>query len=89
MTNPIICPVRNGLHLTRNAVADFLAQDIGDVWGPRRLHALAVYGEGPHVTALALLPVAILALDYALEHRRPLAVFGAALSLAASTLLSR
>lgn len=29
--NPILVPVRNGLHLTRNAVADFLAQDIGDV----------------------------------------------------------
>lgn len=29
--NPIIVPVRNGLHLTRNAVKDFLAQDIGDV----------------------------------------------------------
>ena len=31
MSNPIIVPVRNGLHLTRPAIADFLAQDIGDV----------------------------------------------------------
>ena len=66
-------------------IAD-IAQDIGGVWGPRRLHALAFYGEGPHVTALALLPVAILAVDYALERRRPLAVFGAALALAAVVL---
>ncbi len=29
--NAIICPVRNGLHLTRDALKDFLAQDIGDV----------------------------------------------------------
>lgn len=29
--NYIICPVRNGLHLTRDAMKDFLAQDIGDV----------------------------------------------------------
>lgn len=29
--NWIICPVRNGLHLTRRAVKDFLAQDIGDI----------------------------------------------------------
>lgn len=29
--NPILCPVRNGLHLTREAVRTFLAQDIGDV----------------------------------------------------------
>ena len=63
-----------------------IAEDIGGVWGPRRLHALAFYGEGPHVTALALLPVAILALDYALERRRPLAVFGAAFALAAVVL---
>jgi GT2 family glycosyltransferase len=29
--NFIIVPVRNGLHLTRDAVKDFLSQDIGDV----------------------------------------------------------
>jgi len=29
--NPIICPVRNGMHLTREAVRTFLAQDIGNV----------------------------------------------------------
>ena len=31
MSNWIIVPVLNGLHYTRDAVADFLAQDIGDV----------------------------------------------------------
>src|SRR5262249_4871201 len=29
--NHIICPVRNNLHLTKRAVATFLAQDVGDV----------------------------------------------------------
>jgi len=29
--NWIICPLRNGLHLTRKALPTFLAQDIGDV----------------------------------------------------------
>jgi hypothetical protein len=44
----------------------------------RRLQVLTVYGEGPHITALALLPVAMLALEYA--RRKPT---GRALALAA------
>ncbi len=38
---------------------------------PERLTALVYTGEGPHVTALTLLPLAILLLDMALERRRP------------------
>jgi hypothetical protein len=37
---------------------------------PERLSALVYYGEGPHVTSLTLLPLAILCLDFALERRR-------------------
>ncbi len=39
-----------------------VAGDLGTAWGPRRLQALVVYGEGPHMVALALLPLAALAL---------------------------
>ena len=38
---------------------------------PERLTALVFYGEGPHITSLTLLPLAILFLDLALERRRP------------------
>jgi hypothetical protein len=41
--------------------------DMRTVFGPRRLHALVQYGEGPHITAMALLPLAIVALHFALR----------------------
>ena len=63
-----------------------VAGDLGSIWGPRRLHTLAVYGEAPHLLALTLLPVAVLALDRALERLRPLWVLTAALALAAVVL---
>src|SRR5689334_1061988 len=40
--------------------------DVGGVFQPRRLQALIEYGEGPHVTSMTLLPVAIVLLDLAL-----------------------
>ena len=46
--------------------------DSGRLLGPRRFVDLVQYGEGPHVTSLALLPVALLFLDVALEKRTPL-----------------
>ncbi|HEY6392239.1 MAG TPA: hypothetical protein VIX89_13220 [Bryobacteraceae bacterium] len=45
---------------------------LGGQLGPRRLQTLVFYGEGPHITSLTLLPVALLALDVALVKRRPL-----------------
>jgi hypothetical protein len=57
--------------------------DAGGVWAARRLHTLVVYGEGPHLTSLCLLPLAIGMLHLALEKRRPLYYFGAALAVAA------
>jgi len=41
--------------------------DMRTVFGPRRLHALVQYGEGPHITAMALLPLAIVALHFAIR----------------------
>jgi hypothetical protein len=55
-----------------------VARDLGGFWYGRRLQVMTVYGEGPHVTAMTLLPVAILALECALVKRT-----GRALALAA------
>ena len=60
-----------------------VARDLGTPWGPRRLQAQVVYGEGPHLVALALLPLAVLALDRALEKSNPTRVYVAALAMAA------
>ena len=57
--------------------------DTGGWFGPRRLVTLVRYGEGPHLLSLLLLPVALGMLYLALEKRRPLYWFGAALALAA------
>lgn len=56
--------------------------DLGGTEGPRRLHALAFYGEGPHMLTLALWPAAVAALARAVERRSAgwvgLAALGAA-----------
>ena len=46
--------------------------DMGGLLHARRLQCLAHYGEGPHIAALALIPLAILALELAFTGRRPL-----------------
>ena len=56
-------------------------RDMGEM-GLRRLRTLVCYGEGPHITSLALLPVALLVLDVALAKRRPVWYFLAAVSMA-------
>jgi len=53
---------------------------------PERLRTLVYYGEGPHVTALTLLPLAILFFDLALERRRAPYFALAALSFASVAL---
>jgi hypothetical protein len=63
-----------------------IRQDMGSVWKPRRLHILLVYGEGPHVAGLALLPLAVLLFDIALNKRRPLWSVLAAAMCAATVL---
>lgn len=63
-----------------------VAHDMGTHFASRRLHILVRYGEGPHVTAMALLPLALLALHWALERRRPVAVYAGMAGLAAVAL---
>src|SRR6202034_575266 len=48
-----------------------------------RLHTVVGYADSPHVSSLTLIPLAILALDWALEKRRPIYYVAAALALAA------
>ncbi len=46
-----------------------IAADLGGHFYPRRLQALVLYGEGPHVTGLVLIPIALLCLDLAVKRR--------------------
>jgi hypothetical protein len=57
--------------------------DAGGWIGGRRLDTLIVYGEGPHLTAMCLLPLAIGLLHVALTRRRPWYYVLAALAIAA------
>lgn len=50
-------------------------------WQIRRLHVALVYGEGPNIAGLALLPLAILLLDRARERRTVGSWFVASLAL--------
>ena len=60
--------------------------DLSDLLYPRRLQALVYYGEGPHVAALTLLPLAILLLDVAMKRRRAPQFLLATLAMAAVVL---
>ena len=60
--------------------------EVGGAFVPRRFEVLTVYGEGPHITVLALLPAALLSLDLALTKRSPFWYFVAAVSMAAVAL---
>jgi hypothetical protein len=53
-------------------------------WIPQRLHVLTTYGEGPHISALCVLPAALAACLLALRKWRP-AAFVAAAALCALT----
>jgi hypothetical protein len=59
-----------------------VARDLGGYWYGRRLQVLTAWGEGPHVTAMTLLPVVVLALQNALVKRTGRAMALAALSIA-------
>ena len=60
-----------------------VAIDMGHPLRPRRLGTLIAYGDGPHLAALALVPLAVYLLDIALERRKPLNYGLAALAFAA------
>src|SRR5258708_32127979 len=54
---------------------------MGGQLGLRRLQTLVPYGEGPHITSLALLPIALLAFDLAMAKRGPSWYLMAAVSM--------
>ena len=65
-----------------------IARDLGGLFRAQRLHTMVVYGNTPHVCSLTLVPLAILALDLALERRRPVWIVAAAVALAAVPLIN-
>jgi len=58
----------------------FMPRFRGDAWmlEPQRLGVMVKYGEGPHMSALALIPIALAFTWLALEKRRPWAIAVAA-----------
>jgi hypothetical protein len=64
-------------------LAGEIRRDLGSLFYAQRLHTLVGYADSPHVSSLTLIPLAILALDLALEKRRPIYYVAAALALAA------
>jgi hypothetical protein len=46
-------------------------------WVPQRLHVLMLWGEGPHISALCVLPAALACAWAALRKPRPIALAGA------------
>jgi len=65
-----------------------IAVDMGNRWFARRLHTATVWGDGPNVAALTLLPLAILFLDRARERRTPGAWALAAISIISVPLIN-
>lgn len=64
-----------------------VAADAGGFFSPRRFQVLVHYGEGPHTTAVALLPLVIWLVDLAVSRRRQWLLYpAAALGLAAVVL---
>lgn len=53
-----------------NFISRAIRADSGGLWNPRRLQVLGFYGEGPHITTLACLPIAVLCIYLALTERR-------------------
>jgi hypothetical protein len=60
-----------------------IRQDIGGAFHARRLHTAVHYADSPHMAGLTLVPLAMLALDFALERRTIPAYALAACALAA------
>jgi hypothetical protein len=60
-----------------------IRRDLGSLFWDQRLHTMAGYADNQNVAALTLLPLAILALDVALEKRKPIYFVAVAAALAA------
>jgi hypothetical protein len=63
-----------------------IAHDMGSPFRPRRLLTLLYLGEGPHVSAMTLLPLAFLLVHLAVTKRKPFHVSGAVVAVAAVAL---
>jgi hypothetical protein len=59
-----------------------LRHDVGGLLLPKRFQTLVLYGEGPHITGLMMLPLVIWALDEAAAGRKRLFIFLAPIALA-------
>ena len=60
--------------------------DVGGMWNLRRLYNLIVYGESPHMAALALIPIALVTIDALIRRGRPWHYVTCASALAAMAL---
>ena len=60
-----------------------VAADIDGFWNARRLHTAVIYGDGPHVAGLTLVPLALLLLDRAARRWSPAKFLLAALATVA------
>lgn len=67
-------------------LAPVIARDMGSALASRRFHALVMYGEGPHITSMALIPLALLFFHWAVTRRTPARVYLAAAGVAAVAL---
>ncbi len=65
-----------------------VAADIDGILHARRLHTAVVYGDGPHVAGLTLVPLALLLIDRARERRTVPRIFLAALGSIAVLLVN-
>jgi hypothetical protein len=63
-----------------------VGRDLGNPFFSRRLQALVFYGEGPHVSSMTLLTLALLCLDIAMARRTAPYISLAALAFAATAL---
>ena len=85
-----VCGFAAGLLYSLVSTSTFLIpavrQDAGGMWGLRRFQAMAQYGEGPHIAAMTLLPLAVLLLDVAFERKRAGWWFAACLGVASVAL---
>ena len=63
-----------------------ISRDLGSLFNARRVQTLLQYGDGPHIASLTLIPLALVALDIALEKRRPVFYVLAALGMVAVVL---
>jgi hypothetical protein len=72
---------------TMSPIFLFMPRFRGDAWmlQPQRLGVLVKYGEGPHMTALAWIPIALAFTWLALEKHRPWAIALAGVACAAVT----